>query len=181
MKKQMTKIAMMLILVIGLSAGAAKAQSPVGFYTGVETAPGTCEASISVCFGNISVCYGNTFVLNSFGRWEESSHLTISLDYVNTPNRDGSGMGITGGSWSLAVFRDNQYFGTLYGRVESGNIIVIKDSRGEEVSRQVKATLISTGGLGTFNATEFEKIRGELSVISDLRTGVTQGTARFNF
>ena len=175
MKGQMTTIAMMLILVIGLSAGVAKAQIASGFYTGVETAPGTCEPTTSVC-------YGNTFVLNSFGEWE-SSHLTISLDYVETPNHNGSGMGIIGGRWSLVVFRDNQYFGTLHGRVETGNIILITDSpSGEEVSkRQVQALLISTGGLGAFNGKEFENIRAELTAISDLRSGEAQGTASFNF
>ena len=175
MKRQMTEIAMMLILVFGLSASVAKAQIASGFYTGAETAPGTCEPSTSVC-------YGNTYVLNSFGEWE-SSHLTVSLDYVGIPNRNGSGMGIVGGNWSLVVFRDNQYFGTLYGRVETGNIILITDSpSGEEVSkRQVQATLISTGGLGTVNGKEFENIRAELTAISDLRSGEAQGTADFNF
>ncbi|MGB7201953.1 MAG: hypothetical protein WBD16_06755 [Pyrinomonadaceae bacterium] len=172
MKKQMTKIVMMLILVTGLSAGVAEAQIDVGFYTGVETSPGTCEAITSVC-------YGNTFVLNSSGEWE-THYLTLSLDYVNVPNHNGSGMGITGGNWSLVVFRDNQYFGTLYGRVETGNIIVITDyTKDEDGSRQVQATLVSTGGFGPF--TEYKKIHGELSVISDLRSGETKGTASFNF
>ncbi len=79
MKKQMTKIVMMLSLVIGLSAGVAKAQIDVGFYTGVETAPGTCEAST---FG----CYGNTFALNSYDDWT-IYRLTLSED---EPYRFGS-------------------------------------------------------------------------------------------
>lgn len=179
MTKQMTKIAMMLVLVIGLTAGAATAQvdggglHSVGIYTGVETAAGTCEA--------VSMnCYGNTFALNSYGEWE-TYHLTVSLDYLGIANHNGNGMGITGGTWSLVVYRENGYAGTLYGKVQEGSLNIITDSKGVEVSKQVQAQLISTGGLGIFKGKEGENIGGVYAATIDLGSKETSGSASFNF
>ena len=179
MTKQMTKIAMMMILAIGLMAGAATAQNkdgdgfaPVGFYSGIETAQGT--------FDPISqIRYGNSFVLNSYGEWE-THHLTVSLNYSTNqfiPNN----YIVTGGSWSLVVFRDNQYAGTLYGEVQTGSVNLITNTNGEEVSKQVQVNLRSTGGLGTFQRKGNENISSVYRTTTDLRSMATQGNANFNF
>lgn len=179
MKKQMTKIAIILVLVIGLTAGAANAQvdngglHSVGVYSGIETAEGTCEAVSTMC-------YGNTFVLDSYGEWE-TYHLTVSLNYLGIPNHNGSGMGITGGTWSLLVYREGAYAGTLYGKVQEGSLSIITDSKGEEVSKQVQANLNSTGGSGMFKGKEYENISAAYTALIDLRSKETSGGASFSF
>jgi hypothetical protein len=180
MTKKMTKIAMMLVLGIGLMASAATAQDlkgvgfgPVGIFDGVETAQGNCETITQRC-------YGDTFVLNSFGE-NETHHLTVSLNYLNISNHNGSGMGVISGSWTLVVFRDNQYAGTLYGEIRNGNLSLLTNDSGEEVSKQVQVNLISTGGMGIFKGKEGENIGGVYSAITDLRSKETSGSASFNF
>lgn len=179
MTKQMTKIAMMMVLAIGLMASAATAQNkgdgfaPVGIYTGVETAQGTCETITGMC-------YGNTSVLNSFGEWE-SYHLTVSLNYIDIQNHNGSGLGVTGGTWSLVVVRDNQYAGTLYGEVLSGNILLTLDGNEEIISKQTQIILQAKGGLGRFAGKESENISGVYNTITDLRSNETNGSVNFTF
>jgi len=38
---------------------------------------------------------------------------------------------VTGGSWSLVVFRDNVYAGTLFGKVSGGAIDAVTNRNGE--------------------------------------------------
>lgn len=59
MTKQMTNVAMMLVLTLGLMAGAAMAQkddggslAPVGIFTGVESSGGTVDSSGTNIWGN---------------------------------------------------------------------------------------------------------------------------------
>ncbi|CAN5210540.1 hypothetical protein BH10ACI1_BH10ACI1_15270 [soil metagenome] len=178
MTKQMTKMAMMMVLAIGLMASAATAQNknggfaPVGIFSGVETSPGICEIVSAMCSGN-------TFVLNSYGEWE-THNLTVSLNYsLNTyiPNN----FIVTSGSWSLTVIRDKQSVGTLYGEIQTGSINLITDSNGEAVSKQVRATLRSTGGLGIFAGKDSKNISGMYEAITDSRSKETSGSAGFNF
>lgn len=179
MTKKMTKIAMMMVLAIGLMVNAAAAQkingdgfAPVGIYTGIETAQGT--------FDQISgVRYGDTFVMNSFGEWE-SYHLTVSIDYSTSPFVPNNFL-VTGGTWSLVVIRENQYAGTLYGEVQSGGVNLITNSDGEEVSKQVQISLRSTGGLGSLQRKGEENISGVYNAITELRSMETTGNANFNF
>jgi len=179
MKKQMTKLAAMLVLMVGLMASAVTAQidsggfAPVGIFNGVETALGNCEAATGMC-------YGNTFALNSFGEWE-THHLTVSLNYLNIQNPNGSGMGVMNGSWSLVVYRDNAYAGTLYGEVSGGSIVLVENASGEIVSKQVQLNLLSIGGSGIFEGKEGENISGVYNTITDLRTKETSGSAGFSF
>jgi hypothetical protein len=178
-QKQITKIAAMLVLVIGLMASAAMAQNkgdegfaPVGIYTGMESAPGTLNLANSMC-------YGNSFVLVSFGEWE-THHLTVSLNY-STNSFMANHYIVTGGSWSLVVIRDNQYAGTLYGKVETGSVQLMTDSDGKEVSKKVQAILLSTGGLGVFEGKHGENISGVYDMTTDLRSSQTTGSANFSF
>ena len=167
MKKRITKIAMMLVLMAGLMVSAATAQSknggdfaPVGIYTGVETAQGTFESMSAMR-------YGNTYLLNSYGEWE-SHHLTVSLDYLVSGTYPLQGFSVMSGNWSLAVIRDNQYAGTLYGEVESGAILFIENANGEIISKQTEVSLRATGGLGMFAGKESKNITGVYSVMTDL-------------
>ena len=179
MTKQMTKIAMMMVLAIGLMASAATAQdkngggfAPIGIYTGIESAEGTLD-QIS------QIRYGNSFVLNSFGEWE-THHLTVSVDYATNqfvPNN----FIVTGGSWSLVVLRDNQYAGTLYGKVQNGSVNIISNANGDEVSKQVQVSLHTRGGLGIFAGRESKNIIGVYDTITDLRSNETTGRVDFNF
>ena len=178
MTKQMTKIAMMVVLMVGLMASAATAQNkgggfaPVGLFTGVETSEGKCSMASAMC-------YGNTFVLTSYGEWE-TYQLTISLNYsLNTyiPNN----FIATGGTWSLVVIRENKYAGTLYGEVRTGSVNIITDNNGEAFSKQVRANLFSTGGLGIFTGKENKDIFGVYEAITDSRSKNTSGSVNFNF
>ncbi len=177
MTKQMTKIAMMMVLAIGLMASVATAQksggfAPVGIYTGIETDEGTPDP-IS------AIRYGNSFVLNSFGEWE-THHLTVSVDYATNqivPNN----FIVTGGTWSLVVMRDNQYAGTLYGDVQVGSVNLTTNANGEAVSKQVQVTLRSSGGLGIFAGRAGKNISGVYNTITDLRSNETNGNANFGF
>lgn len=178
MSKHIANIAIMLVLIVVLTVGAATAQNkdgdfaPVGFYTGIETAEGTPDWFWAMH-------YGDTFVLNSAGEWE-SHHLTVSLDHSliqYVPNN----FIVTGGTWSLVVIRDNQYAGTLYGKVSTGEVNLITDGDGKEVSKQVQITLISTGGLGIFAGRKNKEISGVYHATTDLRTKETRGNVNFNF
>ena len=178
MKIQITKIATMLVLVVGLMTSAAFAQkkdgggfAPVGFYTGFETASGTMEPTSGVN-------YGNTFVMNSHGEWE-THHLTISVDYsVNqfVPNS----FVVTGGSWSLVIFRDNTYTGTLYGKVSGGSVLLTTNNNGDP-SKQTNMSLQATGGLGVFAGVFTGRGSKEITVVyeasTNLRSGETSGNA----
>ena len=177
MIKQMTKMMAMLVLAIGLTAGAATAQikgggsfAPVGIYTGTETTEGI--------FDQLSAThYGNTFVMNSFGEWE-SYHLTVALNYSSNQFFPTNFI-VTGGTWSLVVIRDNQYAGTLYGEVQSGNLSFTEF--GENNSKNVQVNLRSTGGSGLFPRKDNETVSGVYSAITDLRSKETTGNASFNF
>jgi hypothetical protein len=177
MIQQMTKMMVMLVLAIGLTAGAATAQikgggsvAPVGIYTGTETAEGT--------FDQLSqIHYGDTFVMNSFGEWE-SYHLTVSLNYSTNQFFPTTSI-VTGGTWSLVVVRDNQYAGTLYGEVQTGSLSFT--GSGENISKNVQVNLRSTGGSGLFPRKDNETVSGVYSATTVLRTKETTGNASFNF
>lgn len=166
MAKQMTKIAMIMILAIGLMASAATAQNkddgfaPVGIYTGVETAQGTFESMSAMR-------YGNTYVLNSSGEWE-SHHLTVSLNYLLSGTPPLQGFSVISGNWSLVVIRDNQYAGTLYGEVTGGAITFIENANGETTSKRIQVNLQGKGGLGIFAGKNSENIVGVYDAITDL-------------
>ncbi|HEY0458751.1 MAG TPA: hypothetical protein VGC97_06320, partial [Pyrinomonadaceae bacterium] len=126
MIKQLTKIAMMLVLAVVSTVGAATTQNKgsiagASIYTGSETAEGTFEP-IS------AKRYGNTFVLDSFGEWE-SYHLTASLDY-STNSLFPNNLIVAGGTWSVVIIRDNQYAGTVYGKIVGGAITLMENQKG---------------------------------------------------
>ena len=174
MPKLLTKIVLLLSLAACVT-GAASAQGvgPVGFYTGIESAAGTCEMTIT------STCFGNTYVLNSFGEWE-SHHLTVSLNYFNSLPSGGNGFAVTGGNWSLVVIRENQYAGTLYGNITDGSIVYPPTD--EEKSKKItEVNLQATNGLGIFNNKRRKKITATLKMTTNLNSRETTGRLDITF
>ena len=174
MPKLLTKIILILTLAV-CAAGAVSAQGvgPVGFYTGIESAAGSCEMTVT------STCFGNTYVLNSFGEWE-SHHLTVSLNYFNSLPSGGNGFAVTGGDWSLVVMRDNQYAGTLYGKVTNGSIVYPPTDE-EKSKKIVEVNLQATNGLGIFKNKRRKKITGTLKITTDLTSRETTGRLDMTF
>jgi len=177
----LAKMVAFLMLAVGLVTNTAMAQSkpgptvsPGGHYAGVESSPGTLEPSTGIR-------YGNTLVLNNFAK-SETRHLTISLDYATAqfvPNN----FIVTGGSWSLVVFRDGAYFGTLYGNVASGNVLVQEGNNSEpgDLTQVTQVNLQGLGGLGEFEGKKAIYLGGSCDVTTDLRKGQAEGIANFNF
>ena len=178
MIKQTTKIVVLLVLAMGLTANSAMAQgkdegfAPVGIYTGIETRAATCDLSNEMC-------YGNTFVLESHGEWE-NHQLTVSLNY-STAQFYPTEFIVTGGSWSLVVLHDNQYSGTLYGSIQSGSLGMITNSRGDEIAKRIRVNLASGGGFGSFAGRPGHGIYGVYDMMTDLRSTNTSGVANFTF
>ena len=174
----LTRMAAIMILAVGLMTSSAMAQNkhgagfaPVGFYTGVEAAAGTLEPTT----GNH---YGNTLVMNSYGEWETYC-LTVSIDYSITQFVPNSYI-VTGGSWSLVVFRDGVYAGTLYGTVPSGNVLVSTNSSSDSI-KLTQINLLTTGGLGAFNNKEFRDINGVMNATTDIRSSEAAGNVALSF
>jgi hypothetical protein len=178
MNKQMTKIAMMMVLAIGLMASAATAQNKNGdhlakgsIYDGHETSAGN-QDPVS------GFQYGNTFVLTSTGE-VESRYMTVSIN----SREMFKGVGVTGGMWSVAVFRDSVYVGTVYGEVISGDIQDIISKKGDVIGKQTRIDLQGTGGTGIFDNEENQKINGSLTMTTDLlsKTKKTIALESLNF
>ena len=165
MTKQMTKIAMMLVLTVGLMAVAVSAQNEIGndlakgsIYDGVETSAGNRDPVSGFQ-------YGNTFVLTSTGE-VESRYMTVSIN----SREMFKGVGVTGGTWSVAVFRDSVYVGTVYGEVMSGDTQDIINKKGALIGKQTRIDLLGTRGTGIFDNDESQKINGSLIMTTDLQT-----------
>lgn len=130
----MNRILILLTLVL-IFAGAAGGQSP----SARDRLTGDRADPISVMFGpGVSLlgvqnnpgtydflndkCWGNTFVLNGSGEWF-TSHLTVTMDYISgQPNPDSGNM-ISYGTWTMTIYKEGAYFGTVYGEVASGDIL----------------------------------------------------------
>ena len=171
MIKQMIKIAAVIILAIGLTTSAAAQSKTTSVLTqiipltGIETAKGTYEPLTNTF-------YGNSFVLNNLG--ESEAHLfTVSLDYSRTLDYTCehcdvvSRFPVIGGSWSLVVFRNNVYAGTLFGKVSGGAIDTITNRNGEPGFRQMQINLQATGGLKSFAGSRSANISGVYEAITE--------------
>jgi hypothetical protein len=146
--------------------------APAGYYTGVETAQGNCDEPSGMC-------YGNTFVLNSSGEWE-THHLSVSLDYSLGNSIVRNQYAISGGTWSLVIYRDNAYAGTLYGTISGGDVLLTTLSSGDAV-KQTQLNLLSTGGLGALTGKKYAGIAGVYQAETNVRSGETSGAAVFAF
>jgi len=179
MIKEMTKIAAIIIFAIGLTTSAS-AQSKPEFdllqyipLTGIETAQGTYDPLTNMV-------YGNSFVLNNL-EGAETHLFTISLDYSRTVDYSCehcdivSRYPVTGGSWSLIVFRNNDYSGTLFGKVSSGAIDAVIASGEGPGFRQMQVDLQATGGLKSFAGSRSARMSGVFEAITDINSNQTTG------
>ena len=159
-----------LILTIAASAQIKDDVASALVYDGVETSNGTLD-EIS------GVRYGDTFVLRCAGKFE-SRYLTVSINH----RAMFKGIGVTSGAWSLAIFDEtNSYSGTIYGDVVSGDVQDLLDEKGEIIGKQTQINLIATGGTGNFADEKFEKISGNLQMLTALGTLETKGVMELNF
>ncbi|MFN0140296.1 MAG: hypothetical protein ACKVQW_09445 [Pyrinomonadaceae bacterium] len=164
MTKQMTNIAMMMVLAMGLMTSAAMAQkgddvAPVGLYTGVQTNEGILDPASGMT-------RGNSFVLNSYGEWE-THQLTISIDYQ--PGIAPNNFTVSGGSFSLLIFRDGELVEAVYGAVRGGSVAIITDENNEPSAKQVSVMLSSGGSLGK-DGKKDKEISGSYNAITDLNS-----------
>jgi hypothetical protein len=91
--------------------------------------------------------WGNTFVLNGSGEWF-SVHMTIMLDYTEGVPTFKEGNPVSLGNWSMVIYRDNAYFGTVYGDVQEGEITwTIEPKTGVVEKRQTGAVLRMLGSV----------------------------------
>jgi hypothetical protein len=183
MRKQMTKIATMIILAIGLTTSAAAQSQPTDppiqliSLTGIESVRGIFEPLTNKF-------YGNSFVLNSFAE-SGTHHFTVSLDYSCALDYLGelceasSHFPVTGGSWSDVVVRNNVYDGTLYGKVSGGAIDVVTNRNGEPGFRQIQINLQATGGMGRFAWGNSASISGVYEATTNARSNKTTGSVYF--
>jgi hypothetical protein len=173
MIKQMTKIAAMMVLAIGLMTNAA-AQSKTELdllqyipLTGIETAQGTYDPLTNMV-------YGNSFTLNNF-EGVETPLFTISLDYSGEQGAASNQFPVTGGSWSLVVFRNNVYTGTLFGKVTGGAIDAVTANGEKPAFRQMQVDLQATGGLKSFAGSRSARISGVYEAVTDTSSNQTTG------
>ncbi len=111
-------------------------------FTGVQNAPGIYD-------GTNDRCWGNTFVLYGTGEWF-SAHVTIAMDYVSGIPDPKIGNTIVIGTWTMAFFKDNIYYGTLYGYVTQGTITWFQNPKtGVIENRHTNAKLLIVGEMGT--------------------------------
>lgn len=157
------------ILTLVLTAVVAQAQIAAIHYDGTQSAIGTTDPVSGFV-------YGNTFVLASTGEWD-SRYLTVSINYRNMFQ----GIGITGGAWSLAVFSEGSYLGTVYGDVISGDVLFVNTGNGKAVTKQTRMSVQSTGGTGIFTGRKNQNINGSFDMATDLRTSNTEGVASLNY
>ena len=175
--KLVTRMAAILMLAVGIMTSAALAHDDgsdgfahTGYYTGVETSKGTLEPATGIY-------YGNTIVMNSFGR-RETYCLTVSVDYSTIQFVPGNYI-VSGGTWSLVVFRDNAYAGTIYGNVSGGNVLV-STNLSDDPTQQMQINLEATGGMGVFNEKEIKDHTGSFTGITYLRSNHSEGNVQFD-
>ena len=176
MARQITKFTMMLVLTIGLAAGAVTAQvkdggfAPVGIFTGEEIDEGICSRS------STPICYGNAFALSSFGE-SETHYLSVSIDYIAGGINPNEAFPVINGSWTLVVYRDDSYAGTLKGNVLGGTVLIDNDSN----LKHVLLDLRSAAGSGIFEGKAGENISGIYQTTTNMLSDETSGSASFGF
>lgn len=91
-------------------------------------------------------CWGNTFALRGSGEWF-TAHLTVSTDYMNgIPDPKGNTIII--GTWTMTLFKEDEYFATVYGWVTEGYIEwAFSEKTGAILSRDTWAKMVVVGDL----------------------------------
>ena len=80
----------------------------------------------------------------------------------------------------MVIVRENQYAGTLYGDIRSGNLSLVTNNAGDQISKRVQVQLTSNGGFGAFAGRAGTGVAGVYDMSTDARSKETNGTARFN-
>jgi hypothetical protein len=145
------KKALFTITIIAMFAGVLAAQSKgigdgKGMFTsgvsltGMQITPGT--------YDDIDKrVWGNTFVLNGSGEWF-SVHMTVTMDYNEGIPSFKDGNAIALGNWSMVIYRDNVYFGTVYGDFTEGEINwILNPKTGDLEKRETGAVLRMLGSV----------------------------------
>jgi hypothetical protein len=115
--------------------------------------------------------WGNAFALVTDDK-SNSTVLSVSFDY--TPNMEQPGDNqVTGGSWTLTVYQNGDYVGTIYGNVSDGVIVETTDETTGSVSmKSVKAHFIVTGGMGLYENIDVDQApQGDYSSLTDYFDG----------
>ena len=92
---------------------------------------------------------------------------------------------VTGGTWSLVIFRDGGYYGTVFGTVSRGNVLVLTNSNNDptngDMIQLTEVTLQATRGLGAFSGKKVEHLIGVGNMTTDLRSNNAEGRVEFSF
>lgn len=183
MKNLITKIVLTIIFTACLPGVAAaqiatqssrerKSFASVRVYTGTEISGGRFDSMNTML-------WGNTYVLT--GTNEQETHsLTISLDYYDSQPNGGNGFAVMSGMWSLVVFRNNAFAGTLYGDVSGGAITFLQNDDGGTVSKRTNAVLKVNGGTGIFKKRKIQIINCIYEATTEFSSNQTTGTLNLN-
>lgn len=167
---------MMIVWAAVLLTGAVSASDEIrdyhakGFlYDGVETSAGN-QDPVS------GFRYGTTYVLSGSGE-VESRYMTVSINSREML----IGLAVTGGAWSVSVFRDGMHVGTVYGDITSGDIQDMIGKKGVPFGKQTRVDLQGTGGTGIFDHVGSQGIYGSLIMSTDLFSKRTSALETLNF
>ncbi len=156
MKQLIFAMALMLMLV-----GSAAAQSDVNFWQGsnlyINKLEGV-ETSSGIVDTEDNIVWGNTYTVRN-----ETGIFTISFNreaFVRSSVRDV----IVSGSWTMTVYKNGEYSGTLYGDVASGQAQYNYDETGNVSTGLINAKLRIKGGTDNFaNVTASEATAGNFT------------------
>ncbi len=114
-------------------------------FSGQETVGGTKDLLNNI-YRN------NTFVMisNDPADPANAGSLTVSLDMAPIDGLPGA-YNIVSGNWSLTVFREGNYVGSLYGEISRGRVTdTLNNLTGETLQRKIKARIRIKGGIGSY-------------------------------
>jgi hypothetical protein len=140
---------------------------------GVELATGTFDKIDDKRWGNVYVLEGSS--------GKTQAQLTVTLDYISGLPDPLNGNHVTDGSWTLAVYRNGEYLGNLYGQVAGGELHWKMARDGSIGFGDFDLKFFVTGGTGKFETAG--GAGGILSATTDYRQPkpVSQGMLKITF
>ena len=165
MKRIIYTMALVLVFVGGVFAQKSTAGDFAPFQMslsaqGIETSKGTFDPEDNIF-------WSNTFSLNGQDD-SQISHLTISMDYVN--EKPGQINQIKSGNWTLAVYKQGEYKGMIYGDIITGYINMNQNAEGRTLSRFTNIKIRVLGGTDSFEQAGLEGIDGVFTASSEVDT-----------
>lgn len=135
--------------------------TPVAF-TGRETSGGSYD-SMNRLQRN------NTFVMASEGQTNASS-MTTAFDMI--PGDEINTFKIVDGRWTIMVYENGLYVGSIYGEFFDGRVTDQVDGSGNRTMRTVTSWFRIKGGIGRFeNAGSEENASGQFTSVTDYTNG----------